>query len=110
MRTQGSVAILSAAIATGAGSAHQPRNDIRTFQATGTTSAGAGAATVKIQGSNVPTPAVDGDWVDLATIALTLATTKSGDGFVSNAPWLHVRANITAISGTDATVNVYMGC
>ena len=107
---QGSVAILSAAIATGAGSAHQPQSDIRTFQATGATSAGAGAATIKIQGSNVPEPSVDGDWVDLGTITLTLSTTKTGDGFVSEAPWRHVRANVTAISGTDASVSAYMGC
>lgn len=110
MRSQGSVTILAAAIATGAGLAHQPRDTLRTFQATGTTSAGAGAASINIEGSNVPTPAVDGDWVTIGTIDLTLATTKAGGGFVSQAPWLHVRANVASISGTDATVDVFMGC
>ena len=101
--------IIDAATATGAGSAFKPNQKNRTFQATGTTSAGAGAATIKIQGSNVAAPSVDGDWVDLGTITLTLATTKSGDGFTSDAPWLHIRGNVTAISGTDGSVDVYMG-
>lgn len=108
--SQGSVILLAAAIATGAGAAHQPRSDLRTFQATGTTSAGAGASVINIEGSNVPTPSVDGDWVTLGTITLTLGTAKTGDGFVSQAPWRHVRANVASISGTDGTVNVYMGC
>ncbi len=106
---QGSVKLLDAATAQGAGLAHHPRNDIRTFQATGTTSNGAGAATIKIQGSNVASPSSDGEWIDLGTITLTLATTVSGDGFVSNAPWRHVRANVTAISGTGAAVTAWMG-
>jgi hypothetical protein len=101
--------LLSAAIATGAGPGFEPSNAIRTFSASGATTAGAGAATIKIQGSNVASPSVDGDWVDLGTITLTLATTKSADGFVSLAPWRLIRANVTGISGTNASVDVLMG-
>lgn len=75
-----------------------------TFQGSGTTTAGAGSATIKVQVSNN-----DSDWLDLGTITLTLATTSSSDGFTSEAPWKHVRGNVTAISGTGASVNLYMG-
>lgn len=84
-----------------------------TFQAYGTTSAGAGAATVVIQVSNVPVPgtgATSGDWKDAGTITLSaLATTSTSDGFAVDAAWRWARARITAISGTDATVSVAMG-
>lgn len=77
-----------------------------TFQAYGTTASGAGAATIKIQGSNLDDV---NSYVDLGTITLTLGTTLSADGFSTSAPWKYVRANVTAISGTTATVNVLMG-
>jgi len=76
-------------------------SDRITFQAYGTTTAGAGAATIKIQVSNNET-----DWLDLGTISLTLATTSSSDGFAAEAPWQYVRANVTALSGTGASVSV----
>ena len=98
------VALLAAATGTGAGSAHEPWNHKRTFQADGTTSAGAGAATILIQVSND-----NSNWITMGTITLTLATTSSSDGFTSDAPWRYVRANVSAISGTDASVNVRMG-
>lgn len=79
---------------------------LRTFSASGTTSAGAGSATVIIYGSNLGTDT----WVSLGTITLTLATTITAvtntDGFASNAPWPFLCARVTAISGTDATVTV----
>lgn len=105
----GSVQIVADQTATGASSRFTPGITFKSFQASGTTTAGAGAATVLIQGSNVALPAVDGDWVLLGTITLTLATTKSGDGFASDAPWRHVRSNVSAISGTGAAVSIYMG-
>lgn len=107
---QSSVKLIDAAIATGAGASHRPIGALRTFQATGQTSAGAGAATVKVQVSNVEAPSVDGDWLDIGTITLTLSTSKSTDGFASEAPWRHVRGNVTAISGTNAAVTLIMGC
>lgn len=79
---------------------------LRTFSASGTTSAGAGSATVIIYGSNLGTDT----WVSLGTITLTLATTITAvtntDGFVSQAPWPFLCARVTAIAGTNATVTV----
>ena len=94
--------LLTAATATGAGSAFGPfESASTTFQAAGATSAGSGAATVKIQVSN------DGmNWIDLGTITLTLSSTSSSDGFAAFAAWAYVRANVTAISGTNAAVTV----
>lgn len=79
---------------------------VRSFSASGTTSAGAGAATVKVYGSILGTDT----WVLLGTITLTLATTITAvtntDGFASFAAWPYLCAAITAISGTTATVTV----
>lgn len=107
-----SVVALNAATATGAGEIHQLVCDNRTFHAVGATSSGAGAATIVIEGSDKPIPATDTrvDWVTLGTISLTLATTQSGDGFVSLARWRHVRPYVTSISGTGANVTVWFGC
>lgn len=77
---------------------------LRTFQAYGTTSAGAGAATILVQGSND-----NSNWVTLGTITLTLATTVSNDGFVAFSPWPWIRGNVSAISGTGASVNLTVG-
>jgi hypothetical protein len=41
----------------------------------------------------------------MGTITLS-GTTSATDGFVSDEPWAYHRANVTAISGTSATVNV----
>ena len=44
----------------------------------------------------------------LGTITLT-GTNSSSDGFTTQAPWRYVRANVTAITGTGASLNVLMG-
>lgn len=95
--------LLSSAIATGAATAHRSPNRTKTYQASGTTSAGAGASTIVIQGSNN-----NSTWVTIGTITLTLSTTASSDAFTSDDRFTYVRANVTAISGTDATVSAYM--
>lgn len=107
----GPTPIISGAIATGAGSTFEVdrrinSNQKRVFQATGTTSAGAGAATIAVEVSET---GADNEWITLGTITLTLGTTVTTDGFASDAAWTYVRGNVTAISGTDATVNLYMG-
>jgi len=104
--------LLSSATATGSGTTYALRCTNRTFQAMGTTSAGAGSATIVIEGSNKTTP-VDGttvDWTTLGTITLTLGTTQTNDGFVSSAAWKWIRARVSSISGTGGTVNAYAGC
>jgi hypothetical protein len=100
------VKILDGATATGVDTteAHTPDCPRRTFQAVGSTSAGAGTADVDIEVSND-----NSNWLVLGTISLVLSTTETSDGFNSDAPWKHVRGNVTAITGTDATVTVYMG-
>lgn len=107
-----SVQILSAATATGAGDVHQPICTDRTFHAYGATTAGAGSATIVIEGSDITSPATGTrvDWVELGTITLTLSTTRTSAGFASQARWRHVRAFVSAISGTGASVNAFMGC
>ncbi len=100
--------LLDAVTTTGAGTAYLVLPVDKTFQACGTTSAGSGASTTKIQVSNVAAPG-SGDWVDLATITLVLGTTESCDGFASAARWKWWRANETAISGTTGTVTATMG-
>ncbi|HET8686205.1 MAG TPA: hypothetical protein VFM18_06020 [Methanosarcina sp.] len=74
------------------------------FSAT-VTGTGAVTATVLIEVSNDGT-----NWLStpMGTISLS-GTTSATDGFTSSAPWKYVRANITAISGTGATVVVKMG-
>lgn len=99
------ITILSAATATGAGSALSMNSAHFTAQASGLTTAGSGAATIKIQVSNNGS-----DWIDLGTITLTLATSSSSDGLAAFAAWAYVRANVTAISGTGASVTVVVGC
>ena len=79
-----------------------------TFQAivTGTGSVG---ATVVIQGSN-ETATFNGtksNWVTIDTYTLSGTTTATG-GSTSTSVWRYLRANVTAISGTGATVEVIM--
>lgn len=91
------------ATATGAGPRYESGIPHVSFQAYGATTAATGAATVKLEGSNVNTPGVN-DWVVLGTVTLTLGTTSTTDGLTIYAPWRWLRVNLTAISGTGATV------
>jgi hypothetical protein len=76
----------------------------KTFQASGTTTAGAGSVTVGVQCS------LDGvNWDTLGTITLTLSTTTASNSFSSNDRCVNHRANVTAISGTGASVTVRVG-
>lgn len=66
---------------------------------------GAVTATVVIDVSND-----NANWLDTVMGTITLSgTTSDSDGFTTNAPWKYVRARVTAISGTGATVQVYTG-
>lgn len=89
---------------TGAGSFVYKDSPTSTFQAV-VSGTGAVTATVTIEYSN--------DGVNaLSTVGGTITlsgTTTASDGFTSDAPWKYVRANVTAVSGTGATVQVYMG-
>ena len=94
--------LLNAATAVSTGAAFPGGPASRTFQAT-VKGTGAVSATVVIEGTN------DGEnFLPIATITLT-GTTLASDGFPSVAPWAMTRANLTAISGTNAAVTVVMG-
>jgi len=98
------VSLLTAATTTETGDSHNFWGSHYTFHATGTTSSGAGAATILIEVSND-----NSNFITLITIVLTLATSVSGDGCASMAPWRYHRARVTAISGTGASVDVTAG-
>jgi hypothetical protein len=69
---------------------------------------GAVTATVIIEGTNEKAVAAS-SFLTIGTITLS-GTTSDSDGFVASAaPWDVVRARCTAISGTNATLNVYAG-
>lgn len=110
MRKTHSGKIVDAQTTTGAGPKHHGNGVNRTFQAVGRTTAGAGSVTIKVQATDVFNPTVDGQWIDLGTITLgALTTTDTSDGFATEAPWLWVRGNVTAIAGTGASVDLWMG-
>lgn len=97
--------ILLNATTVAAGSAVNGVSCTKTYQATGRTTSGAGAATIQVQGSNDE----GNTWDTIGTITLTLATTAASDGFSSDDRYQRIRGNVTAISGTGASVNLRMG-
>jgi hypothetical protein len=44
----------------------------------------------------------------MGTITLVLGTAVTSDGFAAANTWEYYRANVSAISGTGASVTVYM--
>jgi hypothetical protein len=102
--TQGGITGYNGVTTATTGNAHYKDSPYSTFQAT-VTGTGAVTATVVIDCSN------DGsNWcaTALGTISLS-GTTSSSDGFTTTAPWKYIRARVTAISGTGATVVSLMG-
>lgn len=98
----GNITILDNATATGAGASNRLIGGGRVaVESHGTTTSGSGATSVTIEVSNN-----NATWQTAGTIGLTLGTTQTSDGFVMDAPWLYVRANVASISGTGASVSV----
>ena len=95
--------LMTAKTTTGAGDWKYKDIPYSAFQAT-VTGTGAVTATVEIEVSNDGVNVVD---TVMGTITLS-GTTSHSDGFTSEAPWKYVRANVTAISGTGASVDVIM--
>lgn len=89
---------------TSTGAALYKDSPYSTFQGN-VTGTGAVTATIVIDCSN---DAVNWVATPLGTITLS-GTTSSSDGFTTTAPWKYVRARVTAITGTGATAQVYMG-
>lgn len=115
MNHHSAVKILDAATAAGVGERHTPfKTPKRSFQAYGKGATGTGAATVAIRGSNRDNadPTVSSHWITIGTITLTyaIANTEYTDGFTTDAPWRHVSAQVTAITGgIGAEISVMMG-
>jgi hypothetical protein len=95
--------------ATGASSPTYKESPWSTFQAI-VTGTGTVTSTVVIQGSNEDATfnGTKSNWATVATISLS-GTTTANDGATSVSTWRYVRANVTGISGTGATVEVIMG-
>jgi hypothetical protein len=101
----GATALLTSATTAAAGAATRSVSATKTYQANGVTTSGAGSATIAVQGSND-----DGtSWDTIGTITLTLSTTSSSDSFASDDRYTWLRGNVTAISGTGASVDLTMG-
>lgn len=98
------VPLIEAATTTGANSPLPGWAGTKTYQANGTTTAGAGTATILVQGSNDRT-----NWDTIGTLSLTLATATSSDSFASSDRYAYVRGNVSALTGTGASVNLNMG-
>lgn len=92
------------ATATGAGEWVRRRDVDSSFQAV-VTGDGAVSAEISIEASNDGVNALE---TAHGTITLS-GTDVSSDGFETSSRWLYVRANVTALSGTEATVKVLMG-
>lgn len=96
--------LLNAATATGAGSFANGASGTKTYHASGSTSSGTGAATIIVQGSHTGV-----SWDTIGAISLTLGTSATSDGFTSDDRYTIVRGNVSALSGTGATVTLSMG-
>jgi hypothetical protein len=96
--------VLAAQNAVGPGMKQYKDSPKGAFQAI-VTGTGALTATVVIKVSN------DGiNWCTTPLGTITLSGNDSvSDGFASDAPWKFVRADVTALTGTGASVQVLMG-
>lgn len=108
IRQSGAITLLGAATTTATGAWTKCHGPSQSYQSVANGTSGAYSATVVIEASNDGTNALV---TPIATITASgTATTAASDGFTTGqAPWVWVRARVTAISGTGANVSVYMG-
>ena len=95
--------LLDSATATGAGGTSIVDKTGTAFFLTGAVTASTGAASVNVEVSNDNVT-----WISLGNITLTLGTTVTADGFSSNVPWKYIRGNVASISGTGASVTLWV--
>lgn len=69
------------------------------------TGTGALTATALVQVSNID-DATANQWITASTLSLS-GTTHANDGATLSSAWKWVRVNITAVTGTGATLSVY---
>lgn len=77
----------------------------RAFQIWGTTTAGAGAATVLVETRH----GFDAPWETSGTMTLVLGTTVTSDTVLTEAAWHETRARVTTLTGTGAAVSCSVG-
>lgn len=76
--------------------------------ATAQTTSGSGSSVVVIEGSNLPNPSKNSDWLELGTITLSPDTNGASDGFPVAASYDKLRARVTTMSGTGNRLSVYV--
>ena len=103
-RTRQVLTILPASTASATGGAFVPKSSPIFFMATISGTA-ALTGTIIVEATN--DPLVTTSWLTLGTIALT-GTTTAQDGFSSSAQPANVRARLSALTGTSASVIVTM--
>lgn len=97
--------LISAKTTTGTGSTFVNKDALpKNYQAT-VTGTGAVSATVEVWAANTDVSSDTTKGVLLGTITLS-GTTNDSDGFFSHAGWPYVFGNVTAISGTSASVTL----
>jgi hypothetical protein len=96
--------IVTSATTTGNKAAVRSVNTNKTYQFTGSTTAGTGTAVLSIEGSNA-----QASWNTVGTSTLTLGTVTTSSGFDSGDRWTWLRAVVTTISGTGASVSITAG-
>lgn len=73
------------------------------------TGSGAVSATIQVMVSNTTaSSAVLGNWVTHGTITIS-GTSVVSDGYVAMSPWKFYRPYVSAISGTNASLDIYVG-
>jgi hypothetical protein len=81
-----------------------------TVTAVVTTTSGNGSATVNVELSNGPDSSPVANITAGGTITITSGATPRGDGLnLGIAAYKYIRLNVTAITGTGAAVNGYLG-
>lgn len=96
------IPLMTSRTATATGSTIEAPGPGATVQAV-VTGTGALTATVVVQVSN------DGAaWLTISTLSLS-GTTSATQGMALDAHWVYIRADLTVLTGTGATVNVWMG-
>lgn len=105
IRKVGVLTLLDQVTTTATGNSVEPYHTNRTYEAFGSTSAGTGSASIVIEARNSESAA----WKTLVTISLSLTTAGVSDGAQSSAAWRYIRARVTTLTGTGATVSATLG-
>lgn len=96
--------IVDSATTTGNKAAVRGVNTNKTYEFVGSTTAGTGTAVIGIQGSNLQS-----SWSTIATTSLTLGTVTTSATAAGTDRWVWLRAVVTTLTGTGASVSITAG-